>query len=315
MRRTPFPLSGSPFALMGFMVAILAVSNLTQGQQADPPATPSAELMTFEEYVRIKHDVPYILELSTAKGALLYFGSRHTYDPGDPQVRQIEALWRGFRPDVALFEGGNPEDRNPWVTKDKREMREFGEPGLVVFLATRDNVPVRTFEPARGDEAAFLRRTFSLEQIKLFYVLRQVPQFRQSQQDDSIENMANHMLEWLSHMPSLEGAPRNLPEFEASYARLFPGGPNWRQAPQSWSDPAAIRSATYTNHLAAKLARFRDQHIIQVLVEEVNRGQRVFAVVGASHVVMQEPVLRARLGVHKHQAPLRPLALNKFAPG
>ena len=38
---------------------------------------------------------------------------------------------------------------------------------------------------------------------------------------------------------------------------------------------------------------FRDQHMVKLLIDEVKKGKRVFAVVGGSHVVMQESALKA----------------------
>jgi len=40
---------------------------------------------------------------------------------------------------------------------------------------------------------------------------------------------------------------------------------------------------------------YRDVYIVRLLVQHVQEGRRVFAVVGGSHVVMQEQALRARL--------------------
>ena len=39
----------------------------------------------------------------------------------------------------------------------------------------------------------------------------------------------------------------------------------------------------------------RGRHMVRTLVEQVNSGERVFAVVGASHVIRQEPVLHKPL--------------------
>ena len=47
---------------------------------------------------------PYVLELASARGALLYYGSRHTRDPDDPQIAGMLARWRTFRPTVAVAE-------------------------------------------------------------------------------------------------------------------------------------------------------------------------------------------------------------------
>src|SRR6185436_4162457 len=52
--------------------------------------------------VRAANPEPYVLELSTPQGALLYYGAHHTDDPADPQLAEIRARWAEFRPTVAL---------------------------------------------------------------------------------------------------------------------------------------------------------------------------------------------------------------------
>lgn len=66
-------------------------------------------ILSYEEYARIEHDIPYVLRFSHGHGSLLFFGSAHTYDPGDPQVGRIAALWTDFRPTLAYNEGGVPQ--------------------------------------------------------------------------------------------------------------------------------------------------------------------------------------------------------------
>jgi hypothetical protein len=109
--------------------------------------------MSFEAYAKKRHRVPYILKLSAAKGRLLYFGAKHEFGQNDPQFAQIEKLWAKLKPEVAFFEGADPESIPPAV-KSREEVRS--ESSFVLFLATRDKVPARTLEPARGGEIALL---------------------------------------------------------------------------------------------------------------------------------------------------------------
>lgn len=248
--------------------------------------------MSFEEYAKKRHRVPYIINLSAGRGRLIYFGARHVFGSDDPQLSQIERLWAKFKPEVAFFEGADPES-TPAAAKSRDEVR--GESGLVVFLAARDKVPVRTLEPARGDEIALLLNTYSPEEIKVFYVLRQIPQFRSGTHTESIESYTENVLGWLSLRPELKSAPRTLAELKASAARLFPQLADWRDVPQAWFDPVPSPPPTYLNDVSRRLSEFRDRHMLTLLAEQVAQGKRVFAVVGASHVVMQERALRAAI--------------------
>jgi hypothetical protein len=233
--------------------------------------------------------MPYIIALTVGKGQLFYFGARHTFDPADWQVQAIEDYWHQYRPTLALNEGGEP----PVLPSRDETVSRYGEPGLVRFLAKADGVAVRSLEPAQTDERALLLKDFSPEQLKVFYVLRGVAQFRKSRNDERVEDFVERVLAGLSKEPGLEGAPRSLAEFVRSYARLFSEPPDWRKAPDAWLDPAVARPAVYLNRISRKLSEFRDRHMVKLLISELTKGARVFAVVGGSHVIMQERALRA----------------------
>ncbi|HEX8720305.1 MAG TPA: hypothetical protein VF736_06670 [Pyrinomonadaceae bacterium] len=248
--------------------------------------------MSFAEYAKKRHRVPYVLKLNAGRGRLLYFGARHVFGPDDPELTRIEKLWAEFKPEVAFFEGADPESI-PTPAGSRAEVR--GESGLVVFLAARDEVPARTLEPSRKGEVALLLEKYSPEEVKVFYVLRQVPQFRSGTHSESVEAYTENVLGGLSLLPELKGAPRTVAELEASCARLFPQLADWRDVPQAWFDPVPSPPPTYLNNVSRILSEFRDRHMLTLLTSQLSAGKRVFAVVGASHVVMQEPALRAEL--------------------
>lgn len=126
----------------------------------------------------------------------------------------------------------------------------------------------------------------------MFYVLRQIPQFRSGTHSESIETYTENVLGGLSLRPELKGVPRTIAELQTSSARLFPRLADWRDAPQAWFDPVPSPPPTYLNDVSRQLSEFRDRHMLMLLAEQVAQGKPVFAVVGASRVVMQEGALR-----------------------
>jgi hypothetical protein len=88
------------FQKFGILLSIILLFafSIATAQEKD------AKLMTFDEYAKVSHGYPYIVELKIGKGALLYFGARHNYDPKNAQVAQIKKLWKEFRPTVAYHE-------------------------------------------------------------------------------------------------------------------------------------------------------------------------------------------------------------------
>jgi len=246
-------------------------------------------IMTYDQYAQRHYYDPYLLQLHSGEGSLIYVGAAHSVDPAHPQVALIEKLWHDFKPTVAFTEGG------VWSLGDSVEdaVIRFGEEGLVRFLAEGDSIPIHSLEPEIADEVKRACRQVSSDRLKVHYVLRQVAQFHRMNKADSLEAYTQKFLESLSSIPGLEGPPRNLLELENSVSALLPELNGWRNASSKWFSP--VGSMAWTNDLAKVISRFRDEHMVEALAREVNNGQQVFAVVGFSHVVMQEPALRGKL--------------------
>ena len=252
----------------------------------------SNKILTYTEYAAIQHSTPYVLEFGVGDGALLLYGARHTFDPSDPQIEDIKGEWERFRPTVAYNEGGNP----PAEGSVKAAVERYGETGLVRFLAAWNRVPVATFEPFRVAEADALLKRYTAEQVKIFLTLRAYLTFRRSKHDKTAEEFMSGLL---ADKGGVQSSPNTIKELEAAYITLFPGHTDWRNVPEEWFDPT--KSIQYTNTASADSGHFRDQHIFKVLVDRAHRGDRVIAVIGASHVPTLEPALSATLGTPKRK--------------
>jgi hypothetical protein len=99
------------------------------------------------------------------------------------------------------------------------------------------------------------------------------------------------ILRRLSTGPFAKTKPTSIRHFEASVSHMFPDLENWRLVPQSYfysSDPSH-----WLSRMFRMVNDIRNQSMVKRIMKEIRRGRRVFAVAGRSHVVMQEPVLRA----------------------
>ncbi|MDC0670517.1 hypothetical protein [Nannocystis radixulma] len=254
--------------------------------------------LSFAEYAALEHDTPYVLRFARGRGALLFFGTAHTYDPSDRQVAQIEARLAEFGPTLAFNEGGDP----PTEATVAAAVSQHGESGLLRFLARRDGVPVASIEPPLREQVRALRESgFADEQIKLFFVLRQVPQHRERTGAAMDAVRLAEVLRYFTEATAIAGLATP-DELAATCARLLPGLRHWSEVPQAWFDPVFTRPPAFTNVLSARTSEVRDAWVVDLLTAQVRRGERVFAVMGASHVVVQEPALRARLGRPEHLA-------------
>lgn len=248
-------------------------------------ATRDVPVMSWEEYARLSTSWPYVLQIDSR---LYYFGARHTYDPADPQLAQIERAWSEFRPDIAFTEGGSP----PLEATREEAVRKHGETGFVRFLAARDDVPVTTLDPSRAEEVAALSSKFSKEQIKLFFILRGASQFIAREGVEKVDAEIERVLRIYNASPGLGGSPRTLAEVASAYSRSFPG--RYTDVRGEWFDP--VRRDTFLNEIARAGSDYRDRFVVAKLLAHVRDGRRVFAVIGGSHVMMQERALRAGAG-------------------
>jgi len=257
--------------------------------------------MSWEEYNSQPRENPYVLELESKKGKLLYYGAFHSVDLKNPQFAEIEQRWKTFRPTLALSEG------SLWPLEATREraIRKHGEQGLLRFLAARDRVPIDCIDPPRLLQAKYLRNHFSATQIKMYIILRQarINQFLERDPDDLSDT--RRFLVIMEKFKSFRFPPHRLIDVEEIASKLFPNLKDWRMISDDYF--YNVEKGKFLPRIHRKLRDYRDQHMLRKLFKELKKGHRIFAIVGRSHVVMQEPVLRAELGTPSAFAGLKML--------
>lgn len=249
-----------------------------------------SRLMSWEEYIRQPRKNPYVLELESKKGNLLYYGAFHSVDLEHPQFTTIERRWTAFRPTLALSEG------NIWPLESTRDeaIRKHGEQGLLRFLAARDSVPIICIDPPRLLQAKYLRNYFSAEQVKVYIILRQAKINQMLERDPNDLSDTRRFLVIMEEFKSFRFPPHRLIDFEEIVENLFPNLKDWQKISEDYF--YNVEKGKFLPQVHRKLMDYRDQHMLRKLFKELRNGHRIFAIVGRSHVVMQEPVLRAKLG-------------------
>jgi hypothetical protein len=246
------------------------------------------EMVSWPEYTRQSRPNPYVLELESEAGSLFYYGVFHSQNAGDKQFRIIEAKWKQFRPDVVFCEGGI------WPLEPSKELSisKHGEPGFLRYLSSRDGIKLRSLEPRRIQEAIYLSRYFSIPKIKTFYILRQAVLQRLQMKCMSIQHV-DRILSHFEKPPFSNTSPLDVKEFECYVKKLFPQLDNWRQVPETWFYSCSAQD--WLPKMFRMVNDFRNRFMVRKILREVKKGKRVFAVVGRSHVVRQEPVIRSKI--------------------
>lgn len=240
-----------------------------------------------DEHMRGK-DWPYVIEVKGERGALLYYGSRHTSDDSDPQIADMRARWQAFTPTVAATENR----LGPFLGTTAMGISYFGEFAALAALGRADDLPVYSLEPSWAEEVAELKRAFPTEEITLFYTLRVfVSERGPADAAADVDDLAAHLLAKRGAREGLEGSLPDLAALDALWDERFAHLGPWRLLPHQALSPAA--GGHRLQEIATLANEVRDRHAARVLLDLVGQGERVFAVAGGSHVVKQEPVLRA----------------------
>ena len=226
---------------------------------------------------------------------LVMMGAEHARDPAHPQFVRIAAAFDAAAPTLVLFEG---PDRGEKASAEET-IRAAGESGFARYLARRAGAKVRSLEPSPGDQFEALAGQFPIDQVMLFFVLRETARLRDREKlsGEALDSAVAKLLEQAAKMgPGLPFS--DLAGLAAASERYWPGR-DWRSADSLWFSPGGDDSKTGGIFLAAinrADSMNRDRHMVRLIADAARAGERTFVVVGRNHVPMQVPALACALG-------------------
>lgn len=230
---------------------------------------------------------PYIVEFKHNNGAILYYGSYHNVNLQHPQFQDIEDRWNTFKPDVAFSEG----EKWPLVRSREDAIKRYGEQGLLRYLAYRDKVKIKCIEPKRISEMLYLLKHFPAPKIKIYYVLRQILINREifKKDLDTVDYVKIYLMN-ISWIKPFGNSPRTLEEFSLYIKKYLPDLKNWEKIDSNY-----FMDITKPNNFLARINihsnKFRDQFMTKKIIRALEKGRKIFFVVGKSHVFNQERIL------------------------
>ncbi|MBX0334501.1 hypothetical protein K3G39_14760 [Pontibacter sp. HSC-14F20] len=237
----------------------------------------------------------------TAKsgGSLQYIGVSHTDHIADPQFLEMRQIWALQKPTLAFFEG---PDRGI-ADSELETIQKFGEPGFVRFMAKAAGIKTLSLEPSPQEEVNYLiaRNDFTPEQIKLFYILREASRLREHKgmDESQIKAAITQLLQKANTLiPAFAKVLPDIESLQPAYEKYWSAPANWWEAPSAWFTPREDGDKTggkFTNTINRHSSEYRNLHMYRLLTDAVQRGERVFAVVGRNHVPMQAPAIRCAL--------------------
>lgn len=260
------------------------------------PASCEARLLDYRKWRPARHQ-KWDLTLRRGGGAISLFGAEHLRDPANPQFGRIATGFTAASPTLVFFEG---PDRG---TADRAEaaITASGESGYLRYLAKAGGIAARSLEPSPGEQAAALARSFSGDQVILFFVLREAARLRdrEGKSGAALDASIATLVARIGPLAAKAGIATtivDLPSLAAASAREWPGR-DWHALPGGWFDPLARDPAAgFLPKANAADSDYRNRHMARLFAEAVSKGERVFVVVGRNHVPIIAPALRCAIG-------------------
>lgn len=247
-------------------------------------------IMTLNEYTVTglinTHARPYVytIESNKTKGAVLVFGTEHTFDPKHKQLPVMKEHWTKFNSTVAMVEG----NLDLLITWFFDPVKASGEGGYTQKLAKAKGIKIYSWEVGFDTEMEHVLGKFHPVQIAVFYCLRPYQnrwaQFSKSEQDKKMGNLISKITSY----KNLKGVISSVAQVDSLWKADFPSLASWRtyKHPQNgWPEGKLKQIAEETNMV-------RDVNLCRSVIELVNKGERVFISMGASHAPRIERTLK-----------------------
>lgn len=257
------------------------------------PVVSQPSIMSLDEYTNSglidTHARPYtyVVQNKNGKGAVLVFGLDHTNDPSNNQLAEIEKQWAQFNPTVAMVEG-RLGFLFSWL---QNPVRKLGEGGLTAKLAKSDKVKLYSWEPARDSEIEILLQKFDPVHMAAFYCLRPYRGNYDGLTRDEANRVMQQLIKERTNHRGINGYLKSVEQIDSLWKKYYPKLEDWRKykhPKNGWPEGTFKQLAEATNSI-------RDVHMCNSIVELVNKGERVFITMGASHAPRIERALKENL--------------------
>lgn len=257
----------------------------------------SQNIMTYEEYSKIIHTIPYKYQLSKSNQKFFYFGANHSCDPKNEQYLLLKFFWQEFLDQtngkncVVLIEGSL---RNLHESKTPEEAirRAGAEGGFITFFSHKANINIECPEPNEQFLINELKKEFSEEEIAYKNFAQATLQYNRCK----IINPNSIFIDFIQ--PYFIEDQRNFrinltnENMQQIHQKLFNTNfdPNDEKFFYTITNP--VIHNTVINKICRKASIIRDSYIVNYINNLIKQGKNIFIVYGATHAVMQENAIR-----------------------
>ena len=266
-------------------------------------------LMTPEQYVRQRHDTPYLYTLGNDDDALTFVGARHTNDVSSDVAAKIVEQMDTHQPEIVFVEGvqslGDTQYVSTFISRMTPEeaMERGGEPVFTIKQALERGIEWRCPEPTDYKLLNHLVFQFyDRQEIIAWYVLRLLSQYHGRGETMAFQA---YVAPFLSSLQKQVAWPHVSYEYDvvlATASEVLGHVVNIHNTDlvSSYTDPIPWESTweqqSRFNDISRAALRYRDRAIVRNVSDVVLNGKNTLVVYGAGHAVMQEPAYIYLLG-------------------
>jgi len=246
---------------------------------------------------------PYVVDFEAGTRALTYVAVEHSNEASSPSLKLVGNAMESRRFSAVVLEGFprsqgiSPEAMKIGSEKDGANgFYRDGETSVAVKMAVKKKVPFVGGEPDEDIiKAAAFAAGYKLEDLFCLYVTRMIPPWRRdgTLTRQSFEESYSEIAPSLGVRLGL--APLSLENFKSWYQQKLNQPFRVRDVSDQSIAPLA-EGATFTQRLSAVIGKVRNEHIVRVTEEMLNKFGRVLVVYGSSHYPMQKLAIESMLG-------------------
>lgn len=251
-------------------------------------------ILKFEELDKLNPTYPYTFKLENGNKSLLYYGTKHIFNPDDPEFDEIRKQFAEFKPQLALWEGSVDMD----LSSEDNAKRKGGEAGYLNYLAKQAGIPTKNLDVPMEVDLNFQAEKFGKEAAFAFFCLRQMNTLSRMVDQGQVVN--EHKVKF-----GLENRIKELEEksewsdFDFSLENLkkiFKGllQENLKLDISKWNKEWLGQHYHHSvlNEIFRSSIEFRDIYTVNFIIEQFKEYDRIFVLMGGSHAYMEEPALR-----------------------
>ena len=246
---------------------------------------------------------PFTSSFHTGNKELMYLAIDHAGDINSPTFTLIKKSIEHFKPDVILVEGvGTKEGYSPKrvIDKAKKCLPDWNNCVEILYaahLAETNNIKFIGSEPS--DEYMFTElesQGYSVKDIAFFYLSRQMQQaYDPEKRIKSWNDIKVQFHELLSLTHIYENSHYSFDEYIAWLKEKTGHNVTFKEIVNSkFTDP--IKNGNYIQRLSNTNVFIRDKHVLQVILNHMQKHKKILVIFGFSHYPLQKDVLEKYLG-------------------